>query len=309
MLVGCTGVSADRGLTEPMRVARATFEAGDLPGEPPPAPDAPPDAPKVDPRVTLIESVNNVLAPGEAEKSLSGRASESAVAVGIRFGDLGTGYWVVPAGGLEPSVPGERTWSLKLEVDEEAPAGLHTLRLAAIDDAGKAGTQAELPVCVTSKVPDNLNACDPTIEPPAAVLSLAWDSAADLDLGVVTPSGKLVDPKHPTTAEGEPPAPDPQKDGVFDRDAGAACAGDLGRREDLVWQGEPAPGTYLVHVNMFEPCAQAAARFVVTLHRREAHDDGTFALVEAQRVSGEVLGSQANGGAAPGLYVMAVSFE
>lgn len=304
-VAGCTGVDPDLGFNEPIHVKPGTFKVGELPGEPPPAPDAP----QVEPRITLIESLNNVLAPGQTEKALLGRASERAVAVGIRFADLGTGYWVAPAGSPEPSVPGERVWRLGFEIARDVPPGLHPLRLAAIDEAGNAGSQSELTVCVTSPIPDNLNACDSTIAPPAAVLSIAWDNDADLDLGLVLPSGKLVDSKHPTTASGEPLTPDPSKDGVLEHDANAACARDLTRRENVVWQEPPAAGTYLVYVNLFAPCGEQAVRFVVTLHLREERADGTFTLVESARVAGELLAAQANGGADQGLYVTAVSFE
>jgi hypothetical protein len=307
-MAGCAGRDADLGYGEPIRVTHGTFEAGELPGEPPPAPDAPPDTPTLDPKITLIESLNNVFAPGQAEKKLSGRATASAAAIGIRFGDLGTGYWVVPAGGPEPQVEGERVWSLGFEVAEDALPGLHPLLLAAVDDAGNAGTQSALTVCVTSLIPDNLNACDPTIEPPAAVLSLAWDNGADVDLGLVVPSGKFVDSKHPTTATGDPITPDSMKDGIVEYDSNAACARDLQRRESIVWQGPPAAGTYLVYVNLFAACSEQAAHFVITLHQREARPDGTFALVEKLRVPGELLAEQANGGAARGLYLTAISF-
>lgn len=309
VLMGCTGQEADLGFGEPIRVVRGEFVAGELPGEAPLPAEAPPETVAVAPRVTLVESVNNLFAPGQTEKTISGRVTEDAVAIGIRFAELGTGYWVVPAGGPEPQIEGERVWRLGFEVAHEVPPGLHALRLAAIDEAGAAGTQTELPVCVTSPIPDNLNACDPSIEPPAAVLSIAWDNGADVDLGLVDPSGKFVDSKHPTTAGGEPISPDAATDGVLTNDSHAACARDLERRENVVWQSTPAAGTYLVYVNLFSACAEQAAHFVVTFHLREAHEDGTFALVEKIRVPGELLAAQANGGAAQGLFVTSFSFQ
>lgn len=311
LITGCGGEDPDLGLDEPLRVAGGTFKPGELPGEPPLAKDAPPEAPRKEPRVTLIESANNVIAPGQASKTLIGRTDEEAVAIGIRFQDLGTGYWVLPTGSLEPAVPGERVWSLSMEVDEAVPPGLHDLLLVAQDEAGTAGTQSAITVCVVPEIPDNLNACDPTIEPPFAVLSLEWDNAADLDLGVFTPKGKLVDSKHPTTAvppsEGKPPAPDPAKDGIIDLDANAACNGGQRRRENLVWQGKPQAGAYAVYVNLFDACGEQAARFTVTLHLRESTGEGTFALVEKLRIPGQLIAAQANGGSSPGLYL--TSFE
>ncbi|EYF02618.1 Hypothetical protein CAP_6648 [Chondromyces apiculatus DSM 436] len=307
LTVGCTGEPALSGLEEPFRVPAGTFREGDLPGSPPVAAGEA----TTSPRVTVVESVNNVLRPGQVGKSLHGRTTTDAVAVALRFADLGTGHWVVPVGGPDPQAGGELTWTLALDVAHDAPPGLHPLRVAALDEAGNAGTQAEITTCVTGVVPDNLNACDPTIAPPRAVLSLAWTNDADLDLVLVTPSGKIVSPKQPTTA---PPgengtSPDLATDGVFDLDANAGCVRASTTRENIVWQGPPEHGPYLVYVNLHAACGEPAATFTVSLHLPTAREGGGEVLAEALHVPGQVLALHANGGAEIGLYVTAFAFQ
>jgi hypothetical protein len=288
-------------LDEPIRVTTAVFKPGELPG-------SAPGSGASGPRVTVLESANNVLRPGQAGKTLSGRATTGASAVAARLEGLGTGYWIQPLGPPDPQYNGELVFSVGYDVAEDAPAGLHTLLFAAVDEKGNAGEQASLDVCITSPIPDNLNACDPTIAPPAAVLSLAWDTDADVDLVLVTPSGKIVDAKHPTTKDPEDGTvtPDKKVDGIIDRDANAACGGDRTRRENAVWQAKPALGTYLVYANLFSACGADGARFNVTLHLAEPTGEGTNQkLVEKIRASGRLLPLDANGGAAVGLYVTA----
>jgi hypothetical protein len=198
---------------------------------------------------------------------------------------------------------------MSFDVAADVPPGLHTLRFAGIDEKGVAGTQTDQLVCVDAPIPDNLNACDPTIAPPQAVLSLTWDTEVDLDLELVTPDGQVVDAKHPTTAplaDGGVQV-DPKKDGVLDHDSNASCAIDGERREDVVWQGDPAPGQYLVYANLFSACGQQAVRFTVALYRAETVDGGST-LTPTLTASGELLASDANGGAARGLYVTSFSF-
>jgi len=304
-LAGCSAEPSLSGASEPIRVPMGTFKPGELPG-------SPPESGAKGPAVTVLESANNVLRPGQAGKAVVGRTTTDASAVGVRLEGLGAGFWVLPVGAPDPQANGELTFSVGYDVAPEAPSGLHRLLFAAIAESGEAGEQSALDVCITAPIPDNLNACDPSIAPPAAVLSLAWDTDADVDLGVIVPNGKFVDAKHPTTAapEGGVVKPDKALDGVIDRDANASCGGDRTRRENLVWQSKPAPGTYLVYANLFSACGADGARFVATLHLSEAIGNGkNLALVEKIRVSGRLLALDANGGAGPGLYVTAFNIQ
>lgn len=290
-LVACGGEPADTGLDEPIILRLATFKEGELPGEPPLTTEQIEDgvAPTGS-RVTIVDSQNNVLRPGQTGKTLSGRATDDSTAVGMRIDGQGEGYWITTLGPPDPSAPGELTWKASLDVAHDLEPGLYTLLLAGIREDGTAGTQFALPVCVRSAVPDNFHACNPDLAPPAAVFSLAWDANVDLDLLVVTPSGKFVDPKHPTTStDGEVD----EGDGIFDHDGLGNCV--IGnRRENLVFQEKPEKGTYYVFVNVFDGCGVPATRFDFTLH---------LDAVEALRVSGEALGALANGGTELGTYV------
>jgi hypothetical protein len=306
----CSGVSSETGIAEPIRLRNATFESGDLPGDPPVASGG------VPPLVTSFETASTVIRPGETEKGLLGRVSPDAVAVGIRFAGIGTGYWVVPVDGPDPQNNGELGWQAVADFGGTVAPGLYPLRVVGIDAAGHAGTQRELSVCVTPSVPDNLNACDPTIPPPAAILSLSWDTPVDLDLVVVTPDGRIVDAKHPRTTAPPPPGPSTGVDagaavsvGTFDRDSNGSCVIDAIQREDLVFQSRPSSGSYLVYASLFDACGQASVHFRLSLYEPEATADPKVQhLVQSITKNGVLLGPEANGGSKIGTFVTEVTF-
>ncbi|MCU0655711.1 MAG: hypothetical protein MUF64_10630 [Polyangiaceae bacterium] len=304
----CGGVEAPLALDEPLQVQRAAFREGALPGAAPTASDAP------GPRITAIESANNVLRPGQAGKRFLGRTTPDAVAMGLRFADLGTGYWLRPLDAPDPTANNEPTWEASCDFSREVPPGLHRLLFAAVDAQGRSGPQREQRVCMLPPYPDNLNACDPAIEPPAAVLSLAWDTDVDLDLVLVTPGGKTLSAKQPTTAPvssaGVPALPPTAPGvGVLDRDSNAGCRADGLRREHVVWQSSPPPGTYFLRARLFDACGQGSARFVATLHLPEPRPEGGKRLVEKLRISGALEALQADGGAGPGLFLGQFDFR
>ena len=101
---------------------------------------------------------------------------------------------------LDPANNDEQLWAAVLEFSSKLPPGVQRLALAAVDAQSLSGPQRLERLCVAPRVPDNLNACDPTLAPPSLVLSLAWDRDVDLDLRVLTPDGEFVEPKSPTTA-------------------------------------------------------------------------------------------------------------
>ncbi|NUP07295.1 MAG: hypothetical protein HOW73_14670 [Polyangiaceae bacterium] len=296
--VACGGEPANSGRDQPIVVRGGSFKEGTVPGTPPLTSDEIADgAEPTGSHVTVVDSQNNVLRPGQVGKGLSGRATDDASSVALQLKDQGEGFWVVPLGPADPAVPGELTWSVSLDVAHDVPPGLHTLLLAALDEEGRAGTQFALPVCVRSPIPDNLHACDPSIPPPAAVVSLGWDANIDLDLLVVTPENKFVDPKHPSTStDGELE----DGDGLFDHDGLAHCELTGARRENLVFSSKPKPGVYYVFVNLFDGCGLPATRFDVSVHLAQGDPPEQ---VEVLHFDGEVLAAQANGGTGLGTYV------
>lgn len=306
---GCAGERATLGLHEPLRVEGASFREGDLPGAPPDASGAP------GPQVTTLESVNNILRPGQGSKRIQGRTTKDASAVGLRLAGLGSGYWVLGVDAPDPTAGGELGWEARCALGEGVPPGLHRLLFAAIDEGGQAGPQRELKVCVVPPYPDNLNACDPKIAPPEAVLALSWDADVDLDLELVTPGGKVVRAKNPTTAPlndaGVPLLP-PTAPGVggLDRDSNGGCVIDGVRREHVVWQGKPQPGTYLAYARLFDACGQGSVRFVLSLLLPEELPGGQGKrLVERLRVPGELVALDARGAEGAGLFVTQFSFQ
>ncbi len=246
LLAGCDGVSAASGAREPIRVRNAAFFGGDLPAG-------------AGPEVLTIDSQNNLLSQGQAGKRLGGDAAKGANAIALRLGDVGTGYWILPVGAPDPQTPGALSWEAVCDFSRDLPSGRHELVVAASDDASEFGPHNSIPLLVQSLVPDA-----------PAVVSLAWDSPADLDLRVVGPAGAIA----------------------VDRDSNAGCAD--GTRVESAVLPEPAPpGLYQVWVDMFAPCGAPAASFVLTV--RVA---GAAALTQ----KGRLVDLDADGGS-PGLFV------
>ena len=307
----CTGeqVSGTIALTEPFRVESGQFLAGSLPGIAPR--DASDDAgASLNPQVEDINVGSTAVQQGEEGLAFMGHASTDARTVAVRFADLGTGYWVVPVGGPDPTDNGLLTYQFKADFGRDLPPGFHDLLFAAIDGSGSSGTQSPLTICVDTPVPDNLNICVPKRTPPGAVLSLSWNTPVDLDLIVQDPSGATVGGNFSTSgqgAEGGAPAnaPPSPSNGVLDRNSNANCVIDNVDQEDIVWQSTPQAGTYNVWVDLFSACHQAAVSFTVSLWLAEAQPDGTQRLVQQEPplATGVLLGSQANGGSSRGLFV------
>ncbi|MCY1059637.1 hypothetical protein [Nannocystis sp. SCPEA4] len=300
LLVACTGeVEQQIGLFEPLRVPD-----GELLDDEPPLKES-------GPKVTSLDTSSGILTVGQRDRLLSGRTTEDAHAIAVRFDGLGSGWWVRPVQDKNPMYPGERDFQLRHDIGGGAPPGVHTLLLSAIDEAGRRGPAFELEVCIRDDgLPDNLNACDATIPPPALVITLEWDQDVDLDLVVETPGGKKIAHATPTSGEKvdtEVPAgvvKDPTT-GRLSRDSNAGCAIDGRNSESVVFQEPPARGTYLIYADLFDACGAPGTLFSAAVYRRVERDDGTFALVEDARTGGALVDLQATGGGKTPLYVMA----
>ncbi len=313
--ISCHGVPSSAGLEQPLRVRNAMFVRGALPGS---APGSAGDAPQV----TAIETASGTVTPRQLGRVVSGRTSTDASAIAVRFADgeaagaLGDGYWLAPVGGPDPTAGGELVWQLTLDFGPDLPVGLRALRFVALDAQGRGGAQRDARVCLLPAVPDNLNACDATIAPPAAVLSLSWDVDADVNLVVVTPEGKVVDGDHPTTAYvpggGSVSAEQlaSPSTGRLDRDSNANCEVDGARRENLVFQGSPPAGAYRVYASLFNACGFASvhARFEL-FTREEIAPGGAYRVVRrGEAVQAQLTQFAANGGRDRGLFVTEVTF-
>ena len=294
LLVACAGESGESGSAEPLQIAGAAFKEGALPGKPP-SDDAAAD--ELD--LTTIETNNTVLHPGQTGKRISGRARDNGYAVAVRFEDRGTGYWVKPLGEADSVSPGELAFRLDIELAHDLPLGPQRLLLTVLDARGRASRQQALEVCVASPYDKALSACDPAQKPPAAIISLTWDSAADLDLVVRTPDGELVDARHPSTLT-DPAlkdAVDPDFQGVLYTEDARGCGGRSVQREDLVWTGEVPEGSYDVFVNLFNACGARATFFEVRAWKRIERDDGSYSFrATGGTAAGQALDEEANGG-------------
>ena len=307
--LGCTGETLSRGLTEPLQIEGAQFEAGDLPGIKADSEAAPSESAKLPGLVSF--SALTAVPPGAVDRSISGTATSNTVAVGLRFEDLGSGYWVLPTTNADVLSENELAWGGLASYARNPQPGKHELVAVALGENGQAGVQTSLSVCLLPEVPDNGNACDPSKDPPKLVISLAWNSAVDLDLRVVTPDGKVVDAKHPTTAladENGKVDPTAEGLGLIATDSNAGCQLDGRQRESLVFQARPPAGKYLVYANLFEACDQPSVEFTLTLHSSIPSDDH-FGQLETLRKTGGLQAIHANGGAGLGTFLTQFTIE
>jgi hypothetical protein len=302
-VIACDGQPAARGVDEPMLVRGGQFIAGDLPGTEPP--DAGPDAaplPVTSLAVTGAILASQFVVPG-GDKVISGHASGLASSVGVRFADLGTGYWVVPTLGADPTFQGQRGFMFNADFSPNNPPGSHPLQFTAFDDQGHAGRKFSTPLCVLGRIPDNLHECDPMAPLPAAVITLQWDANFDVDLHVLTPDGLDVNPKTPfgvpIEAGTRPPSTAPR----IDRDSLGGCVPDGLRQEDLIFQNPMPPGLYEIYADPFASCGQPAVRFKLTIYQSSGTCPACQLAPATPPVSGELLASQVTGGNSTGLFV------
>jgi hypothetical protein len=310
-LAACGGEDVSAGAAEPIRVfdaqARlAQFVSGALPG-------VQSDEP-IEPYVTAIFGGESIAQAGATEFGVKGRTTTDAWSVALALEGAGSGYWLLPVGAPDVANGGEFQWEAAVDLAKDIPAGMQNLLAVAIDEHGEAGSQSSLPLCIKPVVPDNLNACRNTVEPPFLVMSLSWDRLVDLDLRVITPDGKVVDSKAPSTAPVDPETgksdPTVPGTGILDRDSNHACALDGQNRENLVFQEKPPPGRYLVYASLYDSCGEPSVRFDFTMHQAvEGDEAGTFRVDETFRKPGMMRADEADWGARIGAYVTYVTIE
>ena len=254
---------------------------------------------------------STIIEQGQAGLKLSGYAQKGAYAVAFRFPDMGTGYWVVPVKSVNQDIAAmDYSWDTALDFAHDVAPGKHKMQLLAVSGDGTFGP--------LSTDDDSLTIAP--LQPDGdVVISLEWDTDADLDLHVTGPmenNPEELYAKHPTSSQPEPDAgptsPLPTNTGVLDRDSIASCAKDGYRREDAIWNwrpvgvkdppqnGLPLDGTYQLRVDMFDACGQAAANFKVTVF---VGGNSVFERV------GRLLNIDADGGGAgSGLFVGEIVF-
>jgi hypothetical protein len=301
--VGCSD-SGQIGSGEAFRVRDGQFFSGELPGKDPVENPADAEAP----RITSLESANLDVFQGQGAKPFRGRASKDAYAVALAL-EGARGYWVVPVGALDP-VADEYTWEASTDFDLSLEPGKHALRVVALDEQERAGTQLELDLCVRGRVVDNGSACSASRKPPRAVITLSWDNNADLDLQVVDAEGRVFDAKRSTSLGGDATTEEGESLPALDRDSNAGCVADGFRTENLVWNEQIPEGRYGIYVNLFDPCRQAAVRFRAAVYTPSEPDDDNSEeiLVERYARSGVLLDSAVNPTSSRGLFAGEFTF-
>jgi hypothetical protein len=308
----CSGEAPSAGqLTEPIVITNGQFIPGPLPGTPP---AAPPDGGSDDGGPMLTLTITDTAVPilpvlsGSAGESLSGHTTPDAASVGIRLADLGTGYWIVPSGAVDPTSNDDRSFGCKANFNSGDPAGRQNLVFVAFDQSGNAGTQVDAEICIDPAVPDYTtvpvkgHTCHPDDPLPPLVISLTWDANFDVDLNVVDPNGQLFSPKDPNPYADAGVVPAPATQPFFDRDALRNCYASGYREEDLIFPTPPLAGNYLIYANPFASCGQPATTFTLTIYQIEGVCPGCAQKVVFTR-SGQLLSDLTTGGASTGLFV------
>lgn len=257
LAAACDGASADPGLSAYLRVTGGQY----VPGALDPHGDA------TAPAVTAVNVLTTSVTPGLQNLPFSGAVENGTSALIGLDGD--SGHWIVPAATADFVLPGSYSFQTKLSFSPELPAGKHALYVRGVDADGTVGPAQELDLNVAPAAPTG-----------ALVISLTWDSQADLDLHVVAPNP--TDPSTPieiwskapvglpTRTAGTPPLTGPDLTaalataGKLDFDSNANCVIDGRRQENVVFTQGPPPGDYVVRVDAFSLCGQPAAQWQVT---------------------------------------------
>jgi hypothetical protein len=278
---GCSdSQSAPSGIAEPLRVSNAQFFPGSFPSSNP-----------TGPQISQLSVKNSEFVAGTDGKVIAGLAGAGSQSVALALQGMGSGFWVMPVGAPDLQEPGTFSWSATCDFAHDLPEGITPLQIAASDSSGQFGPITIESLNIHSIIPEG-----------HVVASLTWGVNADLDIHLVTPSGKELYYKHPNSGDVDAGVPDPGS-GLLDRDSLASCIPDGLRTEDVIWPDgdDPDPGKYTVRVDMFSACSQPAASFVFTLSV-----DGS----EVQRKTGRLLAIDADGGGpGSGLYITQFTCE
>jgi hypothetical protein len=251
---GCAAsASPESGVTALLRVSNAQFVEGALP----------PDTASTGTAVISGVAINNTnVYPGEENFPLAGTVTGATALVGL---EDDVGYWIVPATLIDQTTAGGYDFSAQLTFSPLMPVGSQTLILRGVTADGTIGPAQLYKLEAATTVPTG-----------PLVITLQWDTEADLDLHVVMPN--VADPttpieiwsKHPVglpvpVLGGPPIYPDQIANAPYlDFDSNANCVIDGRRQENVIFPVAPPPGDYTVLVDTPSLCGQADAQWTVS---------------------------------------------
>jgi len=266
------------------------------------------------PTVLGINVTTNIVFPGVVDRPLSGSAKGStAVLIGLP-GDIG--HWIAPTGLPDTEVEGAFVFQARFSMSPLLPLDPpdRMIVFRAVDAQGQVGPPLSQPI----KVKALASPLGISLDGLPIVITLQWDTEADLDLKVRVPNA--VNPtvpidvwtKHrvalPTPGPADPPYTDAEVDkvGQLDYDSNANCVIDGLRQENVAFQeAAPSPkaapsGTYEVRVDATSLCGQATARW-----HAYAIANGTDLIGEAY---GQMLDIDTQGSHGPATGTLAFTF-
>jgi uncharacterized protein YfaP (DUF2135 family) len=262
------GQQADPGTDLGLRVGGGVMYRGALPGK------------NGGPDVQAAYLTQTHFAAGYQNKSFTGVLAPNATSAAIQLeGD--SGYWIVVAGPPLPESPDSVSFDAPLSFSGDVAPGPHRLFVAAVDAKGRFGKRAVEPFTLTAQ----------PLPRGTLVISLFWDTEADLDLHVVLPDGVEIYRERPNSWSPprgvEPDANAYMTGGRLDFDSNAQCHVDGRRNENVYFTTTPPSGRYLVRVDTFSLCGASSARFSVeaTFGGRSVASAGGQSLPDDTRFS------------------------
>ena len=290
LLCSCEGASAQSGVTSYLRLVGAQFVSGEV--------DSVDHSPT--PTVERVDSQNNTVYPGITGKSIGGAVGPGGTAVLIGMnGD--SGHWILPVQSQDQTSPGDFVFSAKASFAPTVPTGPATILYRAVSAEGDVGPPfiQELDIEASAVLG-------------ALVISLDWDTEADLDLRVTAPDaqGNEVEiwsrnkSSLARPAPGEPPASadDIAAAGYLDFDSNSQCQIDGRCQESVIWKTSPArtSSLYTVRVDAFSMCGEMLAHW----HARVLLDGQ-----EVAQAAGQVGDADTRFDHGPGAGLLALEFK
>ncbi len=282
-LIGCSsGASDDPALNARMRIIGGQFVAGPMP------------APQSGPEVASVNLLTNTMWPGYSNKPINGALGTLATAATLALSGDG-GYWIVPAGVPDVSAPTLPTFRATAAFSTMLAPGAYSLEVHAVDNAGHFGPPSVQTLTALSGPPSRS-------VPGDLVVTLTWDTEADVDLHVVHPLGNEIYHGAPSSQDAfvARATTSAASYGILDFDSNANCIIDGLRQEDITWANAPPSGHYLVHVDTPSLCGQVSAHWTVGV----ILDGATLA-----EASGTAFDSDTWGPHDRGAGVLAIGFD